>query len=178
MQKINLFQLELPTEYSSDRLLLRRYRPSEAPAHYQMLRENWAHLYEFMPPKLVNAKNETDILAFIEWSIEEWQRRNLFILGFWDKSSAEYLGKFTWRTPIGKSLVSRLVISSSNTIVARDTPPKPPARRFASPSSTCRSTGWSCNVQRITKKARTWPNAAGSPSKAAFASATIKKMAH
>ena len=119
--------LELPTEYTSDRLLLRRYRPSDAPAHYRMLCENWTHLYEFMPSNLVNAQNEGDILAFIEWQIAEWQRRNLFILGFWDKSSAEYLGEVylanaDWEVPcieIGYFLVQHQIGKGYATEAAR-----------------------------------------------------------
>jgi len=31
----------LPTQYASERLLLRRYRPVDAPANFRMLRAEW-----------------------------------------------------------------------------------------------------------------------------------------
>jgi RimJ/RimL family protein N-acetyltransferase len=112
---LNISLPDIPTETTSDRLLLRPYRVSDAPAYFHMLRENWTHLWEFMPPNLVHAQNEADVLTFIEWQIAEWQRRSLFILGFWDKSSAEYLGEVylanaDWEVPcieVGYFVVQR-----------------------------------------------------------------------
>ena len=87
-----MFQ-SLPTEYTSKRLLLRRYRPEDAPAYFRMLRENRVHLHEFMPAILVNVQNADDVRAVIEWQIAEWQRGELFIMGLWKKSSGEYVGE-------------------------------------------------------------------------------------
>jgi RimJ/RimL family protein N-acetyltransferase len=83
----------IPTEYTSERLLLRRYRPEDAPAYFRMLGENQVHLREFMPAILVNVQNADDVRAVIEWQIEEWQRGKLFIMGLWEKSSVEYVGE-------------------------------------------------------------------------------------
>lgn len=90
---------DLPTEYTSERLRLRPYCAADAPGYLQMLRENWAHLNEFMPAMLVDAKSEADIRACIAWENEEWQRGNLFIFGLWDKSSADYLGEVYLANP-------------------------------------------------------------------------------
>jgi len=89
----------LPTEYTSERLLLRRRRPADAPAYFRMLRENQAHLREFLPPNLAAAQNEDDIRAVIEWQIERWQAGELFILGLWEKSSGEYVGEVYLANP-------------------------------------------------------------------------------
>ncbi len=98
------FLVDLPTEFSSERLRLRRYRPEDAPAYYQMLRDNWVHLSEFMPSNLVGMQNEGDVLAVLEWQIAQWQQRNHFILGFWEKFSGAYLGEVylanaDWKLP-------------------------------------------------------------------------------
>jgi len=83
----------LPTAYTSERLLLRRYRPADAPAYFRMLLENQAHLHEFLPTNLAAAQNEDDIRAVIAWQIERWQNGELFILGLWEKGSGEYVGE-------------------------------------------------------------------------------------
>jgi RimJ/RimL family protein N-acetyltransferase len=72
--------------------------------NYRMLRENWAHLHEFMPAILVHTQNEGDIRPVIDWQISEWEQSNLFILGFWDKANAGYLGEVylanaDWQVP-------------------------------------------------------------------------------
>jgi RimJ/RimL family protein N-acetyltransferase len=89
----------LPTEYTSERLLLRRYTPADAPAYFHMLQENQAHLREFLPANLESARNEEDIRAVIEWQIEQWQRGELFIMGMWEKSSGEYVGEVYLANP-------------------------------------------------------------------------------
>ena len=85
--------LTIPTRYTSERLLLRRYRPADAPAYFRMLRENQAHLREFLPSILEAAQNEDDIRAVIAWHIRQWRRGELFIMGMWEKSSREYVGE-------------------------------------------------------------------------------------
>lgn len=46
---MNPLLLDLPTSFSSDRLLLRCYQPGDGAVYYQMLQENRTHLYEFLP---------------------------------------------------------------------------------------------------------------------------------
>ncbi len=86
-------KLTLPAEYATERLLLRRYRLEDAPAYFQMLRENRDHLREFLPANLENVQNDDDVRAVIEWQIEQWQRGELFIMGLWEKNSGEYVGE-------------------------------------------------------------------------------------
>ena len=40
-------QLDLPTEFESERLTMRAYRPGDGALYLRMIRENWDHLYEF-----------------------------------------------------------------------------------------------------------------------------------
>ncbi len=83
----------IPTRYTSERLLLRRYRLADAPAYFHMLRENQAHLREFLPSILETVQNEDDIRAVIAWYIRQWRRGELFIMSMWEKSSGEYVGE-------------------------------------------------------------------------------------
>src|SRR5690242_6126978 len=55
---MNISLLDLPTEFTSERLLLRRYRPDDITMYYQMLRNNADHLYEFLPSFLLNVRSE------------------------------------------------------------------------------------------------------------------------
>ena len=84
---------DLPTEFTSERLLLRRYQPGDIALYSQMLRSNAEHLYEFLPPFLVNARGEEDIRAWFERQSTEWDARNLFIFGAWDKVKGVYVGE-------------------------------------------------------------------------------------
>ncbi|MFN8410760.1 MAG: GNAT family protein [Anaerolineales bacterium] len=84
---------QLPTEFTSERLLLRRYRLSDSAMYYQMLHDNSNHLYEFMPSFLSNARGEEEIKAWFEKQDAEWNARNLFIFGAWDQVTGMYIGE-------------------------------------------------------------------------------------
>jgi RimJ/RimL family protein N-acetyltransferase len=84
---------DLPTEFTSGRLLLRRYRPCDITMYYQMLHNNAKHLYEFLPSFLVNLRGEEDIKTWFDKQNTEWDALNLFIFGAWDKSTGVYVGE-------------------------------------------------------------------------------------
>jgi len=86
-------QLNLPTEFASERLFLRAYRPGDGALYFRMIRENWDHLYEFLPPNVEAMQNEADAEAVIRWLNSEWQQRNLFLFGVWEKASGNYTGE-------------------------------------------------------------------------------------
>jgi RimJ/RimL family protein N-acetyltransferase len=72
--------------------------------YFNMLRLNWDHLYEFMPPPLLAARSEGDIEAYIRTLLAEWDLRNLFIFGVWEKATGAYVGEShlanaDWRVP-------------------------------------------------------------------------------
>jgi ribosomal-protein-serine acetyltransferase len=90
---LNPARLDLPTEFTSDRLLLRRYRAGDGAMYYQMLRANHDHLYEFMPSFLVNAHSAGDVVAEFSRQEKEWNARNLFIFGVWEKTTGSYVGE-------------------------------------------------------------------------------------
>jgi RimJ/RimL family protein N-acetyltransferase len=84
---------DLPTEFASERLQLRRYRPNDSAMYYHMLCNNSEHLYEFMPSFLVNVRGEEDIKTWFDKQSAEWKALNLFIFGAWDKVTGVYVGE-------------------------------------------------------------------------------------
>ena len=85
--------LEPPAEFESGRLNLRAYRPGDAALYFRMTRENWDHLYEFMPAVVQSMQGPADAEAFIRWLGSEWEQRSLFLFGAWEKASGNYLGE-------------------------------------------------------------------------------------
>jgi ribosomal-protein-serine acetyltransferase len=90
---MNPLLLDLPTEFSSERLLLRCYRPGDGAMYHQMLRANWDHLYEFLPKSLLEVQSEEDAKIVIRKLMAEWNMRNLFIFGIWEKETGAYIGE-------------------------------------------------------------------------------------
>jgi RimJ/RimL family protein N-acetyltransferase len=90
---LNPLTIDPTSVFTSERLFLRAYRPSDAAFYIQMIHENWAHLYEFLPPNLESAQNEADVEAVIRWLNSEWEQRNIFLFGVWEKSSGRYAGE-------------------------------------------------------------------------------------
>ncbi len=86
--------LDIPTEFSTERLTLRRYRPEEDSAvYFQMLQANRDHLRDFMPPMMEAVQDEADAADVLRQLTGEWQQRNLFIFGIWEKESHSYVGE-------------------------------------------------------------------------------------
>jgi ribosomal-protein-serine acetyltransferase len=101
---MNPLLLDPPTEFSSERLLLRRYRPDDAALYYHMLRANWDHLYEFLPSELVDVQNAEDVAVVIRRHNAEWELRSLFIFGVWEQATGSYVGESylanpDWKVP-------------------------------------------------------------------------------
>ena len=83
----------LPTEFTSERLLLRRYQSSDSAMFYQMLRDNGEHLYEFLPSFLIDVRGEDDVKTWFDKQGAEWDAHNLFIFGVWEKVTGVYVGE-------------------------------------------------------------------------------------
>jgi RimJ/RimL family protein N-acetyltransferase len=101
---MNPILLDLPTEFSTRRLLVRRYRPGDGAVYFQALRANRDHLYEFMPPVLADLQGEQDAEVLIRQRMADWQLRQLFIFGVWKKQTGAYAGETylanaDWKVP-------------------------------------------------------------------------------
>lgn len=90
---MNPLLLDLPTEFSSDRLLLRCYRPGDGAMYHEMLRASWDHLYEFLPASLMAIHSAEDAEVVFRRLMADWTLRNLFIFGLWDKATGTYVGE-------------------------------------------------------------------------------------
>jgi RimJ/RimL family protein N-acetyltransferase len=93
MKPINPLLLEIPTEVSTERLLIRPYRPGDGATYYHVLRENRDHLFEFLPPSLMAVKSVKDAEVLIRRLMADWQLRTLFIFGVWEKAGGNYVGE-------------------------------------------------------------------------------------
>ena len=85
--------LDLPPQFTSERLRLRRYRPEDRGTYFQALDRNREHLYEFLPPFLLNLHGEEDAQAWFDRQDAEWKAHNLFIFGVWEKRTGVYVGE-------------------------------------------------------------------------------------
>lgn len=90
---MNPLLLDLPTSFSSDRLLLRCYQPGDGAVYYQMLQENRAHLYEFLPAYVQAVQNAEEVEVLFRRLMADWHLRHLFIFGLWEKATGAYVGE-------------------------------------------------------------------------------------
>ncbi|MGB8212343.1 MAG: GNAT family protein [Anaerolineales bacterium] len=90
---MNPLLLDLPTEFTSERLRLRCYHTDDSSMYFQMLRTNREHLYEFLPASLMAVQSEPAAEAVIRRLMADWNARNLFIFGVWEKESGLYVGE-------------------------------------------------------------------------------------
>ncbi len=88
-----------PVRFTTQRLLLRRYRPSDAQNFLLMLRENQAHLRDFLPAVLENVTTEEGLRAVFRWEARQWKRGELFIYGLWEKTGGAYVGEVYLANP-------------------------------------------------------------------------------
>ncbi len=79
--------------------MLRRYRSNDIPMYSQMLQSNAEHLHEFLPPFLIDVQGEEEIKAWFEKQNTEWDARNLFIFGAWEKATGVYIGESYFAQP-------------------------------------------------------------------------------
>lgn len=85
--------LDVPTEILTERLALRSYRPGDGALYYQMVQENRDHLYEFLPIHVLALQNAEEAEVVMRKLAAEWQLRNLFLFGMWEKASGVYVGE-------------------------------------------------------------------------------------
>ena len=90
---MNPILLDIPGEMATERLHMRSYRPGDGKMYYQMLRQNRDHLYEFLPANMMAVQNEDEVEVFLRRFGAEWQLRNLFIFGVWEKETGIYVGE-------------------------------------------------------------------------------------
>jgi RimJ/RimL family protein N-acetyltransferase len=85
--------LDPATGFETERLYLHAYRPEDDALYFHMVRENWDHLYEFLPEKVQAMQSVEDAGAFLRWLNGEWQQGNLFLFSLWEKAAGRYVGE-------------------------------------------------------------------------------------
>ena len=83
----------LPSELTGARVHLRTYRPADSGMFLRMLLDNAEHLRDFLPDFLADVHDEAEISRWIARQQAEWDARELFIFGIWEKHSGAYLGE-------------------------------------------------------------------------------------
>jgi ribosomal-protein-serine acetyltransferase len=84
---------DLPSEFTSERLVLRRYRHADSSTYYHALRNNREHLNEFLPSFLADLQAEEEVKSWFDKQNAEWEAHNLFIFGAWEKATGVYVGE-------------------------------------------------------------------------------------
>jgi RimJ/RimL family protein N-acetyltransferase len=83
----------LTLELTTDRLLLRPYRPGDGAAYVQMYHDNQDHLREFMSVELRDMVTEHEAEGQIRRMTRLWRAGRLFIFGVWERDSGRYVGE-------------------------------------------------------------------------------------
>lgn len=95
---------DLPTSFDSQRLHIRRYQPEDAGMYFGMIRANWDHLYEFLPPNVEAMQTGQDAAGVFAWAAGEWEAGNIFLFGMWEITTGAYAGEIylanaDWHVP-------------------------------------------------------------------------------
>lgn len=83
----------LTVELTTNRLLLRPYRPGDGAAYVRMYHENAEHLREFMPDELRDMATEHEAEGQIRRMTRQWRAGKLFVLGAWERDGGAYVGE-------------------------------------------------------------------------------------
>ncbi len=78
---------------------MRAYQPGDGLMYYRMVRENWDHLFEFLPANVEAMQNEADAETYLHWICSEWARHSLFLFGIWENVSGNYAGEVYLANP-------------------------------------------------------------------------------
>ncbi|MHA2089598.1 MAG: GNAT family N-acetyltransferase [Candidatus Kariarchaeaceae archaeon] len=90
--------LELPTEFSTERLKIRSYRQGDGKPYFKLIQKNYQHLEE-EASEVKKIKNPDDAEIFIRKLIADWITRKRLVLSICDKTSENIIGQI-WIEPI------------------------------------------------------------------------------
>jgi RimJ/RimL family protein N-acetyltransferase len=97
--------MEIPTSFSTSRLLLRAYAPGDAATYLAVGQKNHAHLQRFESGNSILTLHTLDeSTALIAELTQAWQARRYFMLGAFEQTSGEfvaqiYVGVVNWELP-------------------------------------------------------------------------------
>jgi ribosomal-protein-serine acetyltransferase len=83
---------EAATELRGARMLLRPYRPEDAPEVFAAINESRERIKAWMPWAEDGHRSLADTEEFIQRAVGEWQERTQFVYGIWDAATGRFLG--------------------------------------------------------------------------------------
>jgi RimJ/RimL family protein N-acetyltransferase len=83
----------LTQQITTERLLLRPYRPGDGAAYARVYHENQDHLREFMPEELREMATEHEAEGQIRRMTRQWRAGKLFVFGAWERDDGAYVGE-------------------------------------------------------------------------------------
>jgi ribosomal-protein-alanine N-acetyltransferase len=97
--------LNIPTRIEAERTYLRSYEAGDGPWFYTMSQKNRPHLARYEAGTVVmSIESEQDAKVMVQELAAEWQARNCFFMGAFDRSTDEfvaqvYVGPANWDVP-------------------------------------------------------------------------------
>jgi RimJ/RimL family protein N-acetyltransferase len=93
MAAVETRTLPEPTiELRGERVLLRLYRPEDAPEVFAAINESRERVKVWLPWAAEGHKTLADTEEFVQRVARDWEERKQFALGIWDAASGRYLG--------------------------------------------------------------------------------------
>lgn len=97
--------LDIPDEFETERLRLRRYRAGDGAAYWRMAQRNREHLLPFEAGNpALSLRSEEDAEVLMREFAAEWALRHHFFIGAWDRAddvfvAQVYVGAVNWDLP-------------------------------------------------------------------------------
>jgi len=83
---------EPPAELRGERVLIRPYRPEDAPEVFAAINESRERIKVWLPWAAEGHLSLADTEEFVERRASQWQEHEEFTLGIWDIASGRFLG--------------------------------------------------------------------------------------
>jgi RimJ/RimL family protein N-acetyltransferase len=96
---------EFPTQFESERLILRCYQPGDGKWYYAMSLKNRKHLMQFESENVAyNIANEVAAEELVRDLANDWKKGSGFFIGAFDKKTGEFVAQVyaaavDWRLP-------------------------------------------------------------------------------
>jgi len=91
---MNKTSLEFPTQFESDRLTLRCYRPGDGKWYYAMSLRNREHLMRYESENVAaNIASKEGTEELVQELAIEWAKRSCFFIGAFDKKKDEFVAQ-------------------------------------------------------------------------------------
>jgi aminoglycoside 6'-N-acetyltransferase len=97
--------LDIPTQFETERLLVRCYQPGDGKWYYDVSLRNREHLSRYETGNVLNTlRNEVDAETVIRDFVTRWLAHECFFLGAFEKATGEfaaqiYVGVVNWDLP-------------------------------------------------------------------------------